>query len=76
MAFSFDFTVKNVHEAFIKAKNAGAPITGNESSGTFNGSGVVGSYRVNGNNIHVQIDKKPGVVTQGFVEKKLKAFFN
>lgn len=75
MSFSFDFTVKNVRTAFDKAKRAGLKITG-EKRGTFNQSGVSGSYVVEGKTIHVKIDKKPGLVTQRFIEKKVQAFFS
>ena len=50
--------------------------SGNEKSGSFNGSGVVGSYECDGTEIDITLTAKPFMVSWNYVEKEIRGYFS
>jgi hypothetical protein len=74
VSFSGDATSLLQH-AKKAANEAGAKLTGDTNSGNFSGKGIEGRYEVNGNTVHVTINKKPIVVPDSVIESRLREFF-
>lgn len=53
----------------------GGTFTGDSSSGSFSGSGVVGTYEVAGTDVTVTITKKPLLAPIKLVESKIRQYF-
>lgn len=80
MVHSFSMKLKDVADALEKARNAisskNGSFDGNNSNGTFSGSGVVGNYSVVSNDeVKITIEKKPFIASNGMIEKEIKKFF-
>lgn len=79
---SHNFTINltgSVTEALDRARHtisgSGGDITGDESSGTFAGSGVLGSYHITGSTVTITINKKPFIAPMSLIESKVREFF-
>lgn len=64
------FKVRNLMQS------SGSLFVGNDSSGSFAGSGVKGEYQVIGEDVHITITKKPFIVPYSIVESKIRNYFN
>jgi hypothetical protein len=53
------------------ADRFGIMFEGDFDSGLFRGKGVTGEYEVNGNEILVRIEKKPGIMPCSFIKKQM-----
>jgi hypothetical protein len=45
-----------------------------ETAGNGEARGIKASYRVGEKKIHIRVDKKPIILTQGFIEKNVREF--
>ena len=72
-------TTKNpealVSEARQVAEENDATFKGDRNSGSFSGSGVKGSYEVEGKTVTVTITDKPTLAPWSTVESRVKEFF-
>ena len=57
------------------AEENGATFRGDENSGSFSGSGVEGSYEVEGTTVQITVTEKPGFVPWSTVESQVEEFF-
>ncbi len=57
------------------ASQKGATFKGDTASGSFEGHGVEGEYKVEGETMQVTINKKPLIAPWSLVESKVKGFF-
>ena len=64
-----------VSEAKQVAKENDATFEGDNSSGSFSGKGVEGSYQIEGQTVEVTITDKPTLAPWSKVESKVKEFF-
>lgn len=64
-----------VQKAQAVAREAGASFQGDEASGRFRGSGVVGQYRIEGGQMTITITSKPFYAPWSLVESKVRSFF-
>ncbi len=64
-----------VEEAKKVAEENDATFKGDEDSGSFSGSGVEGSYEVEGTTVHVTITEKPTGVPWSIVGSEVEEFF-
>jgi len=78
--FKFSIPIMNQQESFEKAKNAiksaGANMKGDCNAGSFNGSGLEGSYAFEKGSLNVTINKKPFLVPEALIKSKVKEFFS
>jgi len=58
------------------ARDNGAYFNGDETKGSFSGSGVAGNYLVEQDTIIITIDKKPFIAPWHLVENKIRDFFS
>lgn len=78
MSKSFQITlVKTPDEAVAaaKANQLGIVFSGDTSSGTLTGMGIVGSYTIDGSEINVTIEQKPFLISWDMIEGQLKTYF-
>lgn len=78
--FSFDVRVGDTPEAraalidrlqeLVESKKG----TFSQRLQTFSGTGFAGSYNVNGGTATITITKKPALVFESYIEKKIRAF--
>lgn len=76
MSKTFVYKMKRDPEELLpivkkKAKENGVDFKGDEKNGRVSGKGVKGSYSVSDNQLRITVDKKPFIVSWGFIEKKL-----
>jgi hypothetical protein len=64
-----------VQQAKSVAEENNATFKGDTNSGSFSGSGVEGSYEIEGNTVHVTVTDKPKLATWSKVESKMNEFF-
>lgn len=64
-----------VQKAQAVAHEAGASFQGDEASGGFRGSGVVGEYRIEGGQVTITITSKPFYASWSLVESRVRSFF-
>ncbi|MBM4201169.1 MAG: hypothetical protein FJ189_07770 [Gammaproteobacteria bacterium] len=64
-----------VEKARRTANSNGFDFSGNETAGQFAGKGLQGSYRIDGTQISITIDKKPLILPWGVIESSIKSFF-
>ena len=57
------------------ARENGADFRGDERSGSFSGSGIEGTYRIQGGTVEITITKKPWHIPWFVVESQVKGFF-
>jgi len=57
------------------ARQSDVALVGDETAGTFEGRGVEGAYRVDGDAVVVTVTKKPFIAPWGMVERTLRDFF-
>ncbi len=62
-------------EAKKVAEENGATFRGDENSGSFSGSGVEGSYEVEGSTVQITVTEKPSFVPWSTVESQVEEFF-
>jgi hypothetical protein len=65
-----------VQQAKGVAEENNATFKGDTNSGSFSGSGVEGSYEIEGSTVHVTVTDKPKLATWSKVESKINEFFN
>lgn len=78
MSKSFQITLGKTPEEAItaaKANQLGIVFSGDTSSGSLNGMGIVGSYAIDGSEITVNIEEKPFLVSWDMIDGQLKQFF-
>lgn len=80
MAYKFTFTLNGDPSTTLEETKAliiqnGGTMTGDAKSGEFSASGVRGSYQIDGQEATITINKKPMIVSNGFIEKKVKEYF-
>lgn len=80
MAFQFTMQVidivKKIEQTKEKMRQHAMIFEGDETAGTFKGAGIEGSYVVLNNQVQVHIDKKPFIIPESLVEKKIKDYFS
>lgn len=64
-----------VQQARQVAEENNATFRGDTNSGSFSGSGVEGSYEIEGRTVTVTITDKPTLASWSKVESKIKEFF-
>lgn len=81
MAKTFSFPIPSdrsaadlLAQAQQQARDNGIALEGDESTGRFRGT-AEGTYRVDGDTLHLEVTKKPGLVPWGLVESALKSVF-
>lgn len=66
-------------EFLPKAKAAaqanGVHLTGDHEAGRFNGRGIVGAYRIDGDTLAIHIQKKPMIMPWTLIESAVRSFF-
>ncbi len=76
--FSFQLT-QAPEQAIDKAKAAaekeGASFEGDAAEGKFSAMGVVGTYRISGNVVEVDISERPFFAPLSIIESKIKSLF-
>ena len=76
--FSFQLT-QAPEQAIERAKAAavkdGASFEGDSAGGTFSAMGVVGSYRITGDVVDVDISERPFFAPLSIIESKIKSLF-
>lgn len=81
MSKRFSFPIAGDPETLLEraraaAAQAGVTLAGDAAAGTFEGSGVEGSYAVDGGTIVVTVERKPFIAPWGMVERTLRDFFS
>jgi hypothetical protein len=81
MANSFTFQINGdineaVKKASAEAESNGVAFYGDPDAGSFNGKGVTGTYRTEGNTVEVTITDKPFLAPMSMIESKIKEFFS
>ncbi|MHB9292123.1 hypothetical protein Holit_01212 [Hollandina sp. SP2] len=79
MIFSFNVD-KSISTLLASVKQTitkrGGSFSGNEQNGTFSIKGVVGEYSINGQTVKITITDKPLIVSDNFIQKEIKKYFN
>ena len=58
------------------AKQNGAMFTGDTTSGSFQGKGLAGEYRIEGENLFVTLSQKPFFIPWSVAEAKVREFLS
>jgi hypothetical protein len=64
-----------VTRAQAGAEKNGVDFKGDASSGSFSGKGIEGSYQIDGEQLTIDITKKPMVMPWALIETTVKKFF-
>ncbi len=59
-----------------RARKGGAKLSGSVASGSFSASGVVGTYKTQGDFLEVTVTRKPWYVPESKIKSELQKFFN
>lgn len=62
-------------KARAAAKANGVQLTGDHETGRFNGRGIEGAYRIEGDTLAIHIQKKPMILPWPMIESAVKSFF-
>lgn len=65
-----------VERARQTAAENDADFRGDEAAGTFSGHGVAGSYTIEGQTVHVTLERKPFFASWSMVEQRVGGFFS
>jgi hypothetical protein len=76
MAKTFTYKINSDPEVLIatakqKSAESGITFAGNATSGSIEGKGFAGEYRIEGDRISLTFDKKPAFVPWSLIESKL-----
>ena len=64
-----------VGKAKEAAEDSGADFSGDEHTGTFSGSGVLGNYEIRPDDVLITLTSKPLIAPWSFVEARIREFF-